>query len=280
MESRSVLDNIIDRMNCGEHISPVNPDEKRCFDVLRDLVHISGDTDGTISNKKRLRAQLWSAMSYLGAPSWFLTFSPADNHHLIALYYARSEKQFAVWPLNSDEVYRRCASNPVAAARFFHFVLTAFIHHVLQTDTPNPGLYGNVRAYFGTVEQQGRLTLHIHMLLWIAGSLSPQEIKSRLLSPDSSFQQSLFDYLHQCHSGDYINATHAEVSENVNTHQGLPGYVKPTDLLPVAPCQESPPRTELSAHDARRQALSGDARGTRWLRGDTLKTSEALCAVR
>ena len=52
---------------------------------------------------------------------------------------------------------------------------------------------------------------------------------------DSSFQQSLFDYLCQCHSGDYINATHAEVSENVNTRQGLPGYVKPTDLLPVAP---------------------------------------------
>ena len=45
-------------------------------------------------------------------------------------------------------------------------------------------------------------------------------------------------------------------------------------------CQESPPRTGLSAHGARRQALSGYARGTRRLRGDTLKTSEALRAVR
>ena len=45
-------------------------------------------------------------------------------------------------------------------------------------------------------------------------------------------------------------------------------------------CQESPLRTGLSAHGARCQALSKYARGTRRLRGDTLKTSEALRAVR
>jgi len=32
-------------------------------------------------------------------------------------------------------------------------------------------------AYYAAVEQQGRLTLHLHMLLWILNSLSPQEIR-------------------------------------------------------------------------------------------------------
>jgi hypothetical protein len=41
----------------------------------------------------------------------------------------------------------------------------------------HPGLYGKTAAYYGAVEQQGRLTLHLHMLLWILNSLSPQEIR-------------------------------------------------------------------------------------------------------
>jgi len=68
------------------------------------------------------------------------------------------------------------ANNPVASARFFHFMMKAFIKHVLGVDTDHPGIYGDTVAYYGTVEQQGRLTLHIHMLLWIRGALTPQEI--------------------------------------------------------------------------------------------------------
>ena len=45
-------------------------------------------------------------------------------------------------------------------------------------------------------------------------------------------------------------------------------------------CQELPPRTGLSVHGDRHQALSNYAQGTRRLRGDMLKTSEVLRAVR
>ena len=68
------------------------------------------------------------------------------------------------------------AQNPVAAARFFDFMVCSFIKHVLGIDTDHSGLYGDTVGYYGVVEQQGRLTLHLHMMLWIRNALSPQEI--------------------------------------------------------------------------------------------------------
>jgi len=71
-----------------------------------------------------------------------------------------------VWP---DDRFRLIANNPIAGARFFHFMIQMFIKHILGVGSAHKGLYGDTAAYYGTVEQQGRLTLHLHMLLWIEG---------------------------------------------------------------------------------------------------------------
>ena len=55
---------------------------------------------------------------------------------------------------------------------------------------------------YGTVEQQGRLTLHLHMLLWIKGALAPQEVRDKILDPDSDFQKSMVEYLESVHQGE------------------------------------------------------------------------------
>jgi len=60
-----------------------------------------------------------------------------------------------------------------------------FIKHVLGVGEKHSGIYGNTNAYYGTVEQQGRLTLHMHMLLWIKGALSSQEIRNKIMDPTS-----------------------------------------------------------------------------------------------
>jgi len=41
-------------------------------------------------------------------------------------------------------------------------MIQAFIKHVLGVDADHSGLYGDTSSYYGTVEQQGRLTLHLH----------------------------------------------------------------------------------------------------------------------
>ena len=75
----------------------------------------------------------------------------------------------------------------MACAQFFHFMVQQFIKHVLGVDSYHPGLYGETSAYYGTVEQQGRLTLHIHLLLLIKGGLTPDEIRDQIIDPASDF---------------------------------------------------------------------------------------------
>ncbi|KNZ74670.1 hypothetical protein J132_06425 [Termitomyces sp. J132] len=64
------------------------------------------------------------------------------------------------------KAYILISRNPVAGAWFFNFMVSAFIKHVLGVDSDYPGLYGDPSAHYGTLEQQGRLTLHLHLLLW------------------------------------------------------------------------------------------------------------------
>lgn len=79
--------------------------------------------------------------------------------------------------------------NPTAAARFFNFMVKAFIKHILGVGTDHDGIFGPTAAYYGTVEQQGRLTLHLHILLWLKNSLSPQGIRDQIMSNDSEISQ-------------------------------------------------------------------------------------------
>ena len=127
------------------------------------------------------------------------------------------------------------ADNPVASARFFHFMMQAFIKHVLGVDTDHPGIYGDTAAYYGTVEQQGRLTLHMHMLLWIRGALTPQEIRERIMNPDSDFQRQMVEYLESVHMGEFITGTMEDVKKNLDIAELDNEYKNPTETLPTPP---------------------------------------------
>ncbi|KAJ7710214.1 hypothetical protein B0H16DRAFT_1344231, partial [Mycena metata] len=92
------------------------------------------------------------------------------------------------------------ASNPAVAAQFFNIYIKAFIEALgydpKHADTEG-GLLGVVSAYYGVVEAQGRGTLHCHMLIWLEGSLNPDEIKAKALRDggDLEFQQRLMAFL-------------------------------------------------------------------------------------
>src|SRR3954452_15413110 len=144
-----------------------------------------------------MRNEIWSLMSFLGAPSWFLTLSPADIKHPICLYFADTEEEFRPELRGYDERYRLIAQNPVAGARFFHYMCELFIKHVLGIGAQHHGFYGQTAGYYGVVEQQGRLTLHLHLLLWIRGVLTPQMIRKRILDPNSEFVKKMVDYLRE-----------------------------------------------------------------------------------
>ena len=186
--NQDVLENIAKRMSDGEIVKPSTEDESTCFQLIRDLDHIDGKVSGSITSKRYMRNEIWSLIAYLGAPVWYITLSPADNKHPICLYFAdNKEKLDVTLSCSEDERYWLIASNPMAGAHFFHFMIKMFIHHVLGLEKDHHGPYGKTAGYYDMVEQQGRLTLHLHMLLWIQGSPSPEELCSKILDPDSDF---------------------------------------------------------------------------------------------
>jgi hypothetical protein len=83
-------------------------------------------------------------------------------------------------------------------------MITLFIEHVLGVGMDHPGLFGETSAYYGTVEQQGRMTLHLHLLLWIEGSLSPDETRKKILDQTSDFQHRIIEYLEAAHVGEFL----------------------------------------------------------------------------
>jgi Helitron helicase-like domain at N-terminus len=139
----------------GKTVKPANDAEKDCFQVIRDLDNIAQKVDSSITSKKFMRSEIWSMMCYHGALSWYITLSPANIKHPICLYFADSKQTFNPSLRPYDERIRLIASNPVAGARFFHFMIELFIKHVLGVGTDHPGIYGETSAYYGTVEQQG-----------------------------------------------------------------------------------------------------------------------------
>jgi len=173
---QNVLADITEKLSNGEYFVPESNSEKACFQVLHDLDHVAGKVKGSTTSKKYMHNEIWSLIAFAGAPSWYITLSPADIQHPICIYYADNKEEFKPDLLPYNERIRMVCKNPVAGARFFHFMIETFITDILGVGSEHHGLYGDTTAYYGTVEQQGQLTLHLHMLLWIKGCLNPQEI--------------------------------------------------------------------------------------------------------
>ena len=55
------------RMECGERVIPDTEEEKMCFQLVKDLDHVSGHVKGSITSKKYMRNELWSLISFKGS---------------------------------------------------------------------------------------------------------------------------------------------------------------------------------------------------------------------
>ena len=230
-----VLTDITERMRNGERVKGDSQGEKDCLQLIHDLDRIGGHVKGSITSKKYMRNEIWSLISFQGAPSWYITLSPADNKHPISLYYADTKEEFKSVLQSKSEKDSLIADNPVASARFFHFMIQAFIKHVLGVNADHPGIYGHTSSYYGIVEQQGRLTLHLHMLLWIKGALTPQEIRDRIMDPESDFQKKLVEYLESVHMGEFIAGSLKDVKKYLDIAELDDKYENPTETLPIPP---------------------------------------------
>src|ERR1700683_4833314 len=95
--------------------------------------------------------------------------------------------------------------------------------------------YMETSLYDGTVEQQGHLTLHLHMLLWIRGALTPQEIQDQIMDPKSDFEKQMVEYLESTHMGELITGSLEDVKKNVDIAELDDDYKNPIETLLIPP---------------------------------------------
>ena len=142
---------------------------------------------GTNESQLKIRSLIWGMCIKKGPPSIWLTINSADTQDPIAQLFCGQE-------IDLDNFLARdhrpsgvaITADPYAAALFFHVIIYAVLENLLGIKGYTPthplqrhkGILGNVEAYIGTVEAQGQGTLHLHMLLWLSGSLTTSEMDS------------------------------------------------------------------------------------------------------
>lgn len=152
---------------------------------------------GTDESRMNLRSHIWGMTVMSGPPSLWITINPTDTHDPVAQVFAGQDINLDEFDdtAGPDTHSRACiiAGDPYAASKFFHFTVQVILEELFGIQghrdhtshiKRQEGIYGTVQGYIGTVEAQGRGTLHLHILLWLLGSPTAAHMKE-LLSSDS-----------------------------------------------------------------------------------------------
>lgn len=192
-ENVDVLNEMTAKWEADQTQLPSTRREKRIARLIDKLAVAAKDLKGSNGRKLAMRNHIRSMFKSCGCPALFLTLNPADVYSpLMQTLAGINLDTFS--RMSAFERAKIVADNPDAAAKFFDFMITAFRDYILRANKAGGGLFGDCFAHFGTVEAQGRGTLHCHMLIWIRGNPNPQALRDRL-AVDPGFKQALFGWL-------------------------------------------------------------------------------------
>ena len=126
----------------------------------------------------RDRIEVYAAHNEFGKAQIWLTFSPDDTQSIQIAWYAMGEDFEERLRSNAPDGsfrFELTAKNPGAAALHFEHVLELVISDVIGWDVKRRrpfkrgGYFGVPKAWLRVIEEQGRLTVHAHFLIWIYG---------------------------------------------------------------------------------------------------------------
>lgn len=185
----------------------------------QNLSTIRAKVMGTDESRIKIRSFIWGMCVMKNPPSIWLTINPADVQDPIAQVLCGED-----FDLDNFNAFDQrpsptaIAADPFAAAKFFHLMVNAVLQHLLGIKGSDVngsvrreiGILGEVEAYIGTVEAQGRGTLHLHMLLWLSGSKTSKDMKECLSSPQ--FRESMKSFIKQNIHADFMDVCGAEIT--------------------------------------------------------------------
>lgn len=193
---------------------------------------------GTDESRIKIRRQIWSTIVMLGPPSLWITINPSDTNDPIAQVLAGSDIDLNNFMPdsgpNSQTRSYKMASDPHAASEFFHLIIDAVLEELFglsghtahrNRKTRQEGIFGKVASYVGTVEAQGRGTLHLHMILWLCGAPTTEKMKSLL--KNESFRCQVMEFITSNIKAD-VDGTN--MGEMVESHrERAVSYSRPVD---------------------------------------------------
>ncbi|EKM48995.1 uncharacterized protein PHACADRAFT_107787, partial [Phanerochaete carnosa HHB-10118-sp] len=113
----SVLTQMIEKLEKGlVKTDNLTPEQQECYKIINNIDYIRAHVPASRTNHKHMRNQIWFLTSYHSAPSWFITYAPADIKHPIAIYLANTSERIFPARLSENECFRLIANNPVAGA--------------------------------------------------------------------------------------------------------------------------------------------------------------------
>jgi hypothetical protein len=130
---------------------------------------------------KKARRTVECMQHNFGMPTHFLTVTPDDDNSILLQAYSQTDIDVNTSPvdqMDAAEIDDRASQRrrlrirlPGIAAMAFEHVLDIIIDTVIgwdkKTDKGKKGLFGTPDAYTGTIEEQGRKSLHVHFQIWI-----------------------------------------------------------------------------------------------------------------
>lgn len=155
------------------------------------LTAVKTRVQGSDESRISIRSKIWGTNLLHNPPSLWVTINPSDTQDPIAQVLAGADidlDQFCK-TAGPDSVDRaiNIASDPYASAKYFHLMIETILETLIGISKRQngiidrkEGIFGSVNSYVGTVEAQGRGSLHLHLLLWLRDAPTARELKNAL----------------------------------------------------------------------------------------------------
>ncbi|KAF8801482.1 hypothetical protein BYT27DRAFT_7262019 [Phlegmacium glaucopus] len=155
------------------------------------LSTVKSKVQGSDESRISMKGKIWGTNILHNPPSIWVTINPSDMQDPIAQVFAGAKIDVDAFcktagPTSTDRSLN-IASDPYASAKFFHFMIGTILEVLFGISKQRNGLivrkegvFGVVKSYVGTVEAQGRGSLHLHLLVWLEGAPMAKEMKHAL----------------------------------------------------------------------------------------------------
>lgn len=189
--------------------------------LRKKLTAVRTKVRGSDESRNAVRSKIWGMNLAFNPPSLWITINPSDTQDPIVqvLSGVAIDLDHFCDTLGPNATERACnvAADPFSSAQFFHLIIGAVIE-ILFGIQKNPsgrikrreGIFGWVRGYIGTVEAQGRGTLHLHMMIWLLGA--PSADRMQTLLQGEAFRERVCKYIAAVIKADIDDKTTEEVT--------------------------------------------------------------------